>query len=840
MDANTHSRVVGSDSGDALAITIIGSTAGTDLGNTGMVVRPHQAQAMQNVVPVAQKLQACMSQLLPKLLQGEARNYMENMLLEVTELKDANAEMIKILSSGCQEFCSLKTAFDMIARKVEFAVQENVPVEDLEFEFERMREILDALIVKAKDVKDFKEAQDKKPKVTAKFQAAMMDKVSQDDSAKVNHELNEIKQKKKEIQAEREKMTARISQARQDLHSGQARVAHATQISVHRGKEITALDGQLLQRKKEYEECQAKVDEKKAECGRVRERHSKMTTGVLSNFTKKQGEIMERAEAEKSVLDQNRRKLEGELLPQELAALGKTYEGNHFVLCCDQSGSMSGAKWGELLSSVEAMEQPSGNHSFSLILFNDNRQCLAWDQPMSNFRKYVADLKTKSACGGTSFSAAWQEIQLVVKGSDQSRKHVVLFMTDGRTSDADIAAAANLASLTYQESSGRMSAFIVPYDIGSGDNMMPIVKAGNGGKEFLSPTDNPSLQIPFLNKAILGELQSVFSKIKVVAENDLQAIKEKIRSYHERTSADISKSQEDGLAKLKSNTDKRISSINHQRDQELTNLTAEIGPLETELSKKRERLSQVELLMQKKRDEEDGSLGQIQAEFQSTDESANRVILEATKERDALDAQDAVLEAREKEVWSKQPKVEGWFENEDSQNFVSVVLASFCDLQRSQDMVQHFSAEMFEQAFSWIRKIYDELRKPTARDLPRADQFKLLIKYYMDVVKSVNDKPIQGTAISMNEDARLIFTDMCRRSGRKFSEEQIDESLDTILTVEPAPQNLIFIGTDPKDSKREHDSWMKQLQGKVNNQASMSAGRDDLRKKQDAVAKKGG
>merc|ERR1712232_788739 len=97
----------------------------------------------------------------------------------------------------------------------------------------------------------------------------------------------------------------------------------------------------------------------------------------------------------------------------------------------------------------------------------------------------------------------------------------------------------------------------------------------------------------------------------------------------------------------------------------------------------------------------------------------------------------------------RQVKIDGWFENEDSQNFVSCVLAAFCDLQRSQDMVQHFAADMFDSAYLWIRQIHDELKKPTTCDFPREHQFRLLIKYYVEVVKVVDDKELKGTLISM-------------------------------------------------------------------------------------------
>ncbi|XP_075243518.1 uncharacterized protein LOC142337848 [Convolutriloba macropyga] len=104
----------------------------------------------------------------------------------------------------------------------------------------------------------------------------------------------------------------------------------------------------------------------------------------------------------------------------------------HFVLCLDDSGSMRGPPWEELVVAVQTFVsqriQESENDMLSIAIHNHDTRVKAEFIPIADFSASLLDFKG----GKTDFSRALQvSDQLIGRNLDKNVKPVLIFMSDG-------------------------------------------------------------------------------------------------------------------------------------------------------------------------------------------------------------------------------------------------------------------------------------------------------------------------------------------------------------------------------------------------------------------------
>jgi uncharacterized protein YegL len=131
------------------------------------------------------------------------------------------------------------------------------------------------------------------------------------------------------------------------------------------------------------------------------------------------------------------------------AAAGLTMGGNglHIIFCLDDSGSMSGAPWTELVGAFNRFWQyrvaaQDITLAYASVVQFDNTARVTHE--MRAVRGPVPSIKCLAARGETRFVPPITEVQRLVKksGPDQGYTVVVVFMSAGGASDAAGAAAA--------------------------------------------------------------------------------------------------------------------------------------------------------------------------------------------------------------------------------------------------------------------------------------------------------------------------------------------------------------------------------------------------------------
>lgn len=152
----------------------------------------------------------------------------------------------------------------------------------------------------------------------------------------------------------------------------------------------------------------------------------------------------------------------------------------HFVMVLDESGSMSGQPWSELMRaymnflSQRCDDQHPGD-KISVITFNDAPYVQI---TLADIRAAQRNLNYRS--GGTSFAPAVQAASQVIGQGDPSLRPIVIFMSDGQADDAT----STVSSLHSQYQARGLKFNTVAFGSGAGTTLLQSMANAGGGQLF--------------------------------------------------------------------------------------------------------------------------------------------------------------------------------------------------------------------------------------------------------------------------------------------------------------------------------------------------------------------
>ena len=169
----------------------------------------------------------------------------------------------------------------------------------------------------------------------------------------------------------------------------------------------------------------------------------------------------------------------------------------HFVLCLDDSGSMTGNPWNDLVTAVNAfvaqrqsLPSSASSEMISIVIYNSVARIAAEYQPMSSFSRDW--LKFNS--GGTDFSIALTTAdQIVGRHLDKNIKPVLIFMSDGGSYNGEVEM--EQLARNYRVSNG-----LEVYTLGFGsiqfEKLRELARLGKG--QFLEAVNGLDLRTTFV------------------------------------------------------------------------------------------------------------------------------------------------------------------------------------------------------------------------------------------------------------------------------------------------------------------------------------------------------
>mmetsp|Transcript_11198 Transcript_11198/g.39714 ORF Transcript_11198/g.39714 Transcript_11198/m.39714 type:complete len:1042 (-) Transcript_11198:162-3287(-) len=224
------------------------------------------------------------------------------------------------------------------------------------------------------------------------------------------------------------------------------------------------------------------------------------------------------------------RELEAELFTLSSGA------ANHFIICIDHSGSMSGLRWNSALTALESfrsarLEQGSQD-LVSIVPFNHNAYKLMTGQPISS--DFVGLLRTEVVpSGGTSYRPAWEEVAKCSREVMPGSRLCVVFITDGMASD--IPAAQQVAEKLHKDRSDTVC-FVVNIDSAVKDDVLaPLVKAGNGDRDVI---DTCGELTPLLVNVAAVDMVAKFQRLANLVNRQVSSLKSRIGLVHAREQQD--------------------------------------------------------------------------------------------------------------------------------------------------------------------------------------------------------------------------------------------------------------------------------------------------------------
>lgn len=207
--------------------------------------------------------------------------------------------------------------------------------------------------------------------------------------------------------------------------------------------------------------------------------------------------------------------------------------------------SFSG-RWPATLTAFDALKAARGpegaNDTMSLVLFNHNARVEFSNEPLT------AGNTTLSATpsGGTCYAQAWLEAKKVAQLTSEAHRPIIIMMTDGETSESDVAAAAATAQEVHNLHSGLITfAIALGQDVKKG-KLEPIVKAGNGGNDIHCFGGQ---KVPLLAQATTRTLPKTFRKIASTVSMKEYEMKRQLQLLEEQRS-DQQKQMEQSLEDL--------------------------------------------------------------------------------------------------------------------------------------------------------------------------------------------------------------------------------------------------------------------------------------------------
>lgn len=303
----------------------------------------------------------------------------------------------------------------------------------------------------------------------------------------------------KQTEALKKRYAFEISEKKKLIGAKEALIQDLEQLIDLETTKSKELDGLVDANVTEKRASMAKIlEDTDAEQKAIREKRAKTQEDMLTAFDKRREERDERR-AE---------------LTEKLMDLDET--PNHIIFLLDKSYSMEGAPWAAMINAYERFialrVQAEATDRVSVVCFSDadkvNIEFQGRDvgSGTTSIRQNVPD-------GGTAFQPPWAAAQRLATSTQNQRRTIVIFMTDGMASD--IAGAARVAGTMYKKIKD-MTTFVVEFGQGCAvGSMDEIVKQGNGGHKTYAyeKPDGTTEHLPLSMKATCSTIAEVFEKI---------------------------------------------------------------------------------------------------------------------------------------------------------------------------------------------------------------------------------------------------------------------------------------------------------------------------------------
>lgn len=191
--------------------------------------------------------------------------------------------------------------------------------------------------------------------------------------------------------------------------------------------------------------------------------------------------------------------------------------GNHTIFCLDASYSMGGARWSAAINAIDGFQtelsKGSSDDRVSTVVFAHYAKIEVENEPLCGGRGRIRC----SPFGGTAYAPAWREVQHCAELTTSGCRVVVVFITDGFSND--IGAAASIAQSMYNKFAplGGMVTFVVSVDEDfDRANLLPIVKAGNGGSTTYNfGPEKVQLQVATTTGNIMSKFRLIASNVSL-------------------------------------------------------------------------------------------------------------------------------------------------------------------------------------------------------------------------------------------------------------------------------------------------------------------------------------
>lgn len=186
--------------------------------------------------------------------------------------------------------------------------------------------------------------------------------------------------------------------------------------------------------------------------------------------------------------------------PSKSSADQRSQKGVHFVFVMDESGSMQGSPWQELVNAYTAFliqrgsDQTAYYDMVSVVQFNGGARITMSNRPL---HQAAANTSLHHGGGGTSFSPAMQEACKIMNGASMEQQVCLVFMSDGQAGDTQQACSVLKQQVTKRGS--RLDVHAVAFGSASVVNLRAISNVAGPRGQF--------------HTARIGQLTAVFQEI---------------------------------------------------------------------------------------------------------------------------------------------------------------------------------------------------------------------------------------------------------------------------------------------------------------------------------------
>lgn len=172
----------------------------------------------------------------------------------------------------------------------------------------------------------------------------------------------------------------------------------------------------------------------------------------------------------------------------------------HIVFCLDESGSMSGTKWAEVMASYNSLLQRRIDDQgledvVSVVTFDGSARVILSAAPI---QKAIATSFSYRG-GGTSFTPALQQAHTLLGLSPAGCTPLLVFMSDGQNQDGS-SPIPWMQRMRSTYSARNLQVHTIAFQAGSGEAMLRQMAATGGGR-FHACESGVSLAAAFVNIA---------------------------------------------------------------------------------------------------------------------------------------------------------------------------------------------------------------------------------------------------------------------------------------------------------------------------------------------------